>query len=188
MPPRVTFRKRSLRSALAFAVLLAPAPALAYETFPGAMQEKLGMQCPPSCLLCHTRIEGGKGHVKDSEDSFVGNLRRVGRAEPNRILITGDDADQFKLLLDKYATEPCFPGTPPCSSDGDPTSDIEELRANTDPDSLRGELPDCVQYGCGAHIAPQASAHVGSSSAGAVCALLGALFMFGRRARRRSGA
>jgi hypothetical protein len=181
---RVTFGKRSLRSALGLALLFAPAPALAYPTFPGAMQEQLGMECPPSCLVCHTRIEGGKDFVKAAETSFVQNLMFIGRQA--KLPITSDDPDQFKKLLEKYATEPCAAGAPPCDSDADGRSDIAELKLNQDPESVRDALPDCVQYGCGAHIAPKAPVNVSGSSAGAVCALLGALVVFGRRVRRRS--
>jgi hypothetical protein len=185
--PRVTLGKRSFGAALVLGLLLAPVPALAYPTFPGAMQEQLGIECPPSCLLCHTRIEGGKGFVK-GEPSFVDNLRAVGR--DIKLPVLSDDAEQFKKLLERYAVEPCLgPGTPPCSSDGDATSDIEELKANRDPDRAGdAQLAECVLYGCGAHIAPKASTNVSGSSAGAVCALLGALVVFGRRARRRSRA
>lgn len=144
------------------------------------------MECPPTCLLCHTRMEGGIEFVKP-EPSFVQNLRTVGRSPAVNLRIQNDDPEILKQLLARYAVEPCTdPGTAPCSSDGDATSDIDELKANTDPDSLRGVLPECVQYGCGAHVAPEGS--VSRSSAGAVCALLGALLVFGRRVRRRSGA
>jgi hypothetical protein len=183
--PRVTFGKRSFRAALALGFLLSPAPALAYPSFPGAMQEQLGMECPPSCLLCHTRIEGGKEFVKESETSFVQNLRFIGRE--TGLAIVKDDGDQLKKLLERYGTEPCAPGAPPCDSDVDGRSDIVELKNNEDPESA-DKLPACVQYGCGAHIAPKASVNVSGSSAGAVFALFGALVVFGRRARRRSRA
>jgi hypothetical protein len=184
--PRVTFAKRSLRSLLALGLFLAPAPALAYPTFPGAMQEQFDLKCPPSCLLCHTRIEGGKQFVKADDTSFVQNLVFIG--QQTDLPIRNDDAEQFKKLLERYATEPCAAGAPPCDSDADGRSDVVELRNNEDPERVGDALPDCVQYGCGAHIAPKASTNVSGSSAGAVCALLGALVVFGRRARRRSRA
>jgi hypothetical protein len=149
------------------------------------MQEQLGMECPPSCLLCHTRIEGGKDFVKAADTSFVQNLMFIG--VQTALPIRSDDPEPFKKLLEKYATEPCAAGAPPCDSDADGRSDIAELKLEEpeDPEG-RGKLPSCAQYGCGAHIAPKASVNVSGSSAGAVCVLLGALVVFGRRVRRRS--
>lgn len=189
---RATFGKRLLGPALALGALLAPAPALAHPTFPGAMQEQFlpAMECPPSCLLCHTRIEGGVDFVKDSPTSFVQNLIYVGQKAEPQIFLNSDNVDQFKKLLVLYGTAPCseMPGALPCDSDGDGTSDFAELSKNEDPERVGKPLPDCVKYGCGAHIAPTASSsrNVSGSSAGAVCAMLGALVVFGRRARRRS--
>lgn len=189
---RATFGKRLLGPALALGALLAPASALAHPTFPGAMQEQFGLECPPSCLLCHTRIEGGVKFVKDSPTSFVQNLVFVGQKSEPSIFLTSDDVDQFKKLLVLYGTESCSrtPGEPPCDSDGDGTSDFAELSEEQDPERVGKPLPDCVHYGCGAHIAPKAKAsssvNVSGESAGAVCAALSALIVFGRRARRRS--
>ena len=178
------------------APVLVAAPAAAYPTFPGAMQERLDLTCPPSCLLCHTRLEGGKDYLKDGPEIspvrgngvFVQNLRFVG--QKLRTPISNDEVAPFEKLLDAYATAPCDgnAGTPPCDSDGDGVSDIAELKENKDPESLRGTLDDCVLYGCGAHIAPRRGFDVSGSSVGAWFAALGGLLVVGRRVRRRSRA
>ena len=62
--PHESYR-RILAACGAAVALFAAAPAQAYPEFPGVLQEELNLECLPSCLLCHTRSEGGKGYLKD---------------------------------------------------------------------------------------------------------------------------
>src|SRR4051812_4137424 len=61
-----TVRRRSMLEKVTglLLVMLLAVHASAEETFPGAIQQAAGIQCAPTCLLCHTEIPGNIGNLK----------------------------------------------------------------------------------------------------------------------------
>jgi hypothetical protein len=138
---------------LGAALVALPPAAHAAVSFPGAIQEYLDQtgdvpKCPVPCTLCHTREEGGRDFMKD--EGFILNL--------NTQMTPLDETDpaSLKFALQGLATRPCRGGAEGtiCDSDSDGMPDIEELRRGRDPDGSR-DFATCIQYGCGATIAPQ---------------------------------
>jgi MYXO-CTERM domain-containing protein len=154
---------RTAAFAVAAAFILAPVPALADPSFPGAIQDWLvkkngtAPDCPVPCLLCHTTAVGTADSVIQAETGFLSNLEtRDTPLDPGAPAGVG-------FALDRLATKGCRDADPaapftPCDSDGDKVPDIEELRLGRDPDGSRN-FDTCVKYGCGATVAPQRSAH-----------------------------
>jgi hypothetical protein len=126
-------------------------PAQASETYPAAVQEALGLACPPACVLCHTRPEGGIGQI----NSFGETVRNTGVQIRN--------PDGIPAALECIENGVDNPEESPCQhragevrdSDGDGTPDIEELRNAEDPSSTEGGSFCGPSYGCGASIAPK---------------------------------
>jgi MYXO-CTERM domain-containing protein len=183
----------SLLAATAFGLVsvLSPAPAVASESFPGAMQAYLdgtpggAPVCPPTCTLCHLSPSGGAETVRQT--GFTQNLREqsslafVNRNRmPPRPLSQLDPTTVGPAVL-ALETLDCVlkPGTGPCDSDNDGIRDVAELRAGTDPDGP-GQLTECPQYGCGASVAPVAARPYEVPGAWLVVAL-GALVFVRRR-------
>ena len=130
-------------------------PALAVETFPGAIQDYLAAtgnrqvpDCAVPCTVCHTREAGGADYMK--QEGWIVNL--------NTQMTPLDTADPASVgfALAALAMNPCRDGSPgtPCDSDSDGMPDVVELRAGRDPDGSR-KFDTCIRYGCGATIAPQ---------------------------------
>jgi uncharacterized protein (TIGR03382 family) len=160
------------RTALFFFFLLA-SPAWATSTFPTAIKTHLGLASEPSqsCGLCHKNNQLGIGTVTTP---FGTNMRMRG-------LKAGDEAS-LATALDAMAAENV-------DSDGDGVTDIDELKAGTNPNVVDGptdggmgggtgggagggsELPP-IRYGCGANSVPGA------------LGLLGLAFVFALRRRR----
>lgn len=136
------------------ALLLVGAPALATPSFPSTVQQQLQLDAAPTCGLCH----GG--------DQPGAPLWGVGLALQQRGLVAFDDASLEKALerLAADATD----------TDADGVSDVDELRAGTDPNVASGSSQPHLAYGCGAEAAP------------ALFALGPALTLLLARARRRS--
>jgi hypothetical protein len=167
-------------AALAFGVALVvlPSPALAVETFPGAIQDYLAKtgkvpDCAVPCTVCHTREAGGTDYMK--EEGWFVNLT----AMP---LDTADPAS-VGFALAALAMSPCRDGSPgnPCDSDGDGVPDVVELHEGRDPDGARA-FNTCIRYGCGATIAPQRPERTGLGALSLIAALGAAAVA--RRARR----
>lgn len=142
-------------------------PARAETTFPPALQKALEKRfpgtayCVPSCLACHTVLTGGATNL----NSFGLNMLKNGLAgDPARV------EPALNKLLDAKL-----------DSDGDGTSDEDELKALSAPGGPGDFCPD-ITYGCGARIAPAQPPvdKVGLFSAGLV--VLGLAFL--RRRRR----
>ncbi len=174
-------------------------PAAAYPEAPGIMQEELELGCLPSCLLCHTRPEGGKGYTKEGNaeplpgnrgyGSFLTNLVKAG-GEPARF---PTEANLVSYLV-AFKTVPCGGSGntmntqgEACNSDGDPRPDLVELQEGTDPDvpDVKGPY-SCItpQYGCGASIQPLPRDESDVGHAVALMAALGVGLALARRVRR----
>lgn len=129
--------------------VLSATAAHASDVYPLTIQGKYDIDpVPQQCALCHTNGITGFGTVNTP---FGVTLRDRGLTSADEVLL-----DQ---LLDELEAE----GT---DSDSDGTSDIDELRAGTDP-SYNEELglgPDGLpklQWGCGAQVAPHLFAAAG---------------------------
>jgi hypothetical protein len=178
-------------------VMLGASPASAFPEAPGILQEELQLDCLPSCLVCHSRPEGGAGMFRPSAPaplpgnrgwgSFVANLFAAGGGVPR-------DANQLVPFLVAFQKVPC--GGPDntlntqaqaCDSDGDMSPDLKELKEGTDPDvpDVKGPY-SCVtpQYGCGASIEPLPRNESDQGHAVALIAALGVGLVLARRARR----
>jgi MYXO-CTERM domain-containing protein len=152
----------STRPALLVAVLLAaPAAAGATEGFPRVVESELGMTFgPPPCSVCHL----ADVLARDSVDTPFGQALRTRGLVPY-------DNQTLRRALDAMRSERV-------DSDGDGTSDTDELLDGTDPNLPEGldPMPN-VSYGCAA-----AGGHAGPGDAATLAAF--ALVAAARRRRR----
>ena len=181
------------RVAGALAVLGAVSTASAHPTSPGVIQDQLGAPCAPQCSLCHVSAQGGDALRGEGPVGYVGPHQGYGQFITNLLYQQKPyaiDADlELKTKLKGLEKLPCNAGdadTGICDSDGDGTSDIDELKAGDDPDEKgHGNGAICPKYGCGASsIATLPRNTHDSSRAGAVMAALGVALIFARRFRR----
>ena len=160
-------------------VLLAASPAWAREVFPGVIQDKLRMDCPPPCTICHTSPNGGSDTV---EQPFVNNLLafNMGVTEAN-----------LPSLLDLAETAACpnaadkacvgVPTCGPCNVDGKGKGDVADLREGINPNT--GVELACPKYGCGASsIAPERRTRPIDGTTALLALVAAGVFV--RRARR----
>lgn len=112
----------------AFALLGATHLMLASPTFPGALESDLGLDTPPDCSLCHA---GGATGSATATTPFATAMR-------DRGMVAGDTQSVSAALQQLEADQ--------VDSDGDGATDVDELRAGTDPNGA-GELA-LPTYGC----------------------------------------
>jgi len=136
------------------------AVAQARPEFPSDIARHLSATVVPACSICH--LEGKIGGIT-VVTPFALALRAHGFSSSSDSLVTA---------LDQMATD----GT---DTDGDGVSDVEELRAGTDPNSpVPGATTADPSYGCAVAARP-------SRAGWPAPALLLALAAVRRRARRR---
>lgn len=129
---------------------------LASPTFPAVLESDLGLSTPPDCSLCHAGGATGSG---TATTPFATAMR-------NRGMVAGN-TQSVSAALQQLETDQV-------DSDGDGATDVDELRAGTDPNGA-GELA-LPTYGC-------ASAGLPSVL---VLAAAGLLALYRRRSHRRS--
>jgi len=117
------------RLVLAFTVL---AGGLAYGSsiYPPEIRAHLSLSYTPACTLCHNTPSGGFGTVTTP----------FGRSMMSRGLVAQNLAS-LDTALDALAAEHT-------DSDGDGVSDIDELRAGSDPNVAGGGSVTPPTYGC----------------------------------------
>ena len=117
---------------LGLAVTSVAGPAFASSTYPGEIQNKLGIQSPPLCTICHKDLNGGSGTV----------IQAFGQTMINTYGLTGGSAtDLLDDALDKSAADKK-------DSDGDGQTDVDELKAGTNPSQAGGGAVTPAKYGC----------------------------------------
>jgi len=109
---------------------------LATPDFPSVIQQQLALQQPPRCTVCHATDSGGTGTV----------VKPFGVYLQSRGLVGGDESSLRNALLADAGEHH--------SSDGGKTTDIDALRAGTDPNGTSAGLVPA--YGCSSFPAPGA--------------------------------
>jgi hypothetical protein len=134
--------------------------ALASGGYPDAVRAKLSLAAAPpqSCALCHTNGITGAGTV----NTLFGTAMRA------RGLTGGENATSLNTALDTMAADAV-------DSDGDGTTDVGELMAGRNPNTVDGMSTDggtgggsggdgstpSLKYGCGAAVVPELLALAG---------------------------
>jgi len=156
----------SSKSLSVFALLLASTSSLASSNYPGEMSSHLGGDTPvPSCTVCHASNAGGFGTVTKSHGI---SLMDAG-------LVAGDLAS-LTGALDTLESD----GT---DSDGGGVSDIDELKAGTDPNVADDDGGDGGGDGGGDTLQYGFCAATPDQSAGLGVALILAVGLLVRRRR-----
>lgn len=112
------------------------ANAWATSSFPGEVQTELGMDCVPTCTLCHETNGGGTGTV----------IQEFGIAMMDRGLTGGGDVSALLSALGAMTADGV-------DSDADGTIDTDELSAGQNPNGdadfcAAGTEPLVAKYGC----------------------------------------
>jgi hypothetical protein len=115
-------------------VMALPAVAHAEERFPAAIQAAAGLDCAPSCLLCHTTNPGMVG-------TWAGKPFGVYMAT-HGVTLSADTS----AVATAYASYKADPAN---------AAGVARLAAGQDPDN-GNDLCNGPTYGCGAHVASKA--------------------------------
>lgn len=125
-------------------VALLAAPALATPGFPGGIKTALSLSAEPGCEVCH---QGGIGSSSTVTVPFGVTMKANG--------LKKNDNASLSAALAAITTAKT-------DSDADGVSDIDELKAGTDPNKAAvvvtdGGVPEdnTIRYGCFAQSAPQ---------------------------------
>jgi hypothetical protein len=115
--------------AVVVGLVLAAGTAAASADYPAEIRSQLGLSYTPSCALCHTNGNTGIG---TANTPFATSMRARG-------LVAADVAslDTALAALTAEMTD----------SDGDGVSDIDELKAGSDPNAVGGAITPPT-YGC----------------------------------------
>lgn len=150
-------------AALLTATLLLGAPAAASPSYPPEIKSHLGLESAPACTLCHQ----GTPNYGSATTLFATTARKT-------YGLSAAKTSKLDTVLDAMEADQV-------DSDGDGVSDIDELKAGTDPNTAGGitaaPKPELV-YGCQARIA-------GGQSSGAAGLGFLTLALALRLARRR---
>jgi hypothetical protein len=154
-----------LRLCAALALGLIPAAAHAVPGFPREIKSDLSLDYEPPCFICHVKNNTGSG---TANTPFALGLRE--RA------LDAEARTSLAAALTKLDSDDV-------DSDGDKVSDVDELRAGTDPNSeatasIRNQAEP--EWGCSV-VAPHAHAPLGL---GGLALALAGLFVLRRRPRR----
>jgi MYXO-CTERM domain-containing protein len=99
-----------------------PLRASASPNFPAVLSDELSLGCEPSCLLCHTKLEGG---FATANTPFGVSVRKAG-------LLCCEDSQITDVLAMLSAQR--------TDSDEDGQPDVDELAALSDPNAAEDEL------------------------------------------------
>jgi hypothetical protein len=142
-------------------LLLVASAVWASEPYPNAVDTDLGMSCTPTCNLCHASAGGGGPVPKAFAQAMV--------AEG---LEGNSNTDALAAALDALRAA----GT---DSDGDGTSDVDELEAGANPNDESAFCGDAAvtppSYGC---------LNTTAAAPGALGVLLGLAAVVRRRSKR----
>lgn len=123
---------------------LLPVPALATAGFPPLLRSSLSLSADPDCSVCH---QGGITVASTVTTPFGVSMKSSG-------LKKNDDASLTAALAAITTAK--------TDSDGDGVSDVDELKAGTDPNKGAVAMTDggvvednTIRYGCFAQAAPQ---------------------------------
>lgn len=134
--------------ALFFSVLavMSVLPRLAFgvQTYPEEIKAHLVLNFDPPCTLCHATNEGGLGTV----------VTLFGKSMMGEGLTT--NFSSLDTALERMATDNV-------DSNGDGTSDIDQLKRSLDPNTgARYTSTGPQQYGCGARVATRPPSRMGN--------------------------
>jgi hypothetical protein len=176
--------------------------ASAHTEFPGYIQDHFGLACAPQCTLCHVKPQGGPDRKGEEVAKYLGaDNRGFGFFQRNMregmvlhsTVPTASDKTLLLTAIDHLKTDQCnwksaYGDTSdprPCDSDGDGTSDYDEVRQGFDPDTKgEGNGAVCPTYGCGASISTLPRQPLDTGHASAALAALGVALVVARRFRR----
>lgn len=131
--------------ALAVATAVTAVSARASSDYPDIVKSKLGLAKVPDCVLCHSDDNGGDGTIVTW---FGLSMQDFG--------VQGKRPDLLDVALDKIQNEDW-------DSDGDGISDIDELRAGSDPNDGPGRTGGPPRPGRGCAVGPVMDGNAGWS-------------------------
>jgi hypothetical protein len=156
-----------------FVATFSPPTARASEIFPITIQTTLALGSAPPCVLCHDTELGGSDTANQP----------VGRTMSGYGLMGGDTGMLTTILGQMRDAKD--------DSDRDGTSDIDELKAGTNPNinDITGEPPGDYAppvYGCHVRAGHAAALHPHGNWAAVAASVMGLLWLRSRMQQRRA--